>query len=178
MLVQGCRENNAFAQKLLYDRYAETMMVLCLRYITNMHDAREVLMDGFCNCFKNINRFSWQGDGSLRAWLKKIMVNQCLMHLRKKSLDYREISEAEKTEVLGSNDETPLDKLSAKEIMQLVQELPAGYRTVFNLYAFEEMTHKDIAAMLGISENTSKSQLHKARSFLQKRIVELHKTGI
>src|ERR1700748_3032439 len=84
-LVKYCKDNNPSAQKMLYNKYVDSMMILCLRYVVNTEDAKEVLMDGFLNFFKNISGFTYRGEGSVRAWLKKIVVNQCLAHLRKSS---------------------------------------------------------------------------------------------
>lgn len=144
-----------------------------MRYLPNQEDAKEVMLDGFCNVFKNIERFEYRGEGSLKAWIKKIMVNQCLMRLRKKN----EL-------VLQKDDDSPVlepaidtdavSRLGAKELMQLIHELPDGYRTVFNLHTFEGMTHKEIGALLNITDSTSKSQLHKAKKLLQNKIIELN----
>jgi len=146
------------------------MMILCLRYISDKEDAKEVLHDAFCNFFKNLDRFEYKGEGSTKAWLKKIVVNQCLMHLRSRKQFIFNEGEIEKYEDVVM-DETALDKMSVKEIMALIHTLPAGYRTVFNLYIFEGKGHKEIAQMLGITENTSKSQLHKARAMMQQKLL-------
>lgn len=144
------------------------MLVLCLRYIPEQEDAREALMDGFLACFKGLSGFGYRGPGSLRAWIKQVMINQCLTRLRKRQAmrpdELREDSDSAGIEA-GA-----VDAMSAKEILRLVQELPDGYRTVFNLYSFEGLAHKEIAAMLGISEATSKSQLSKAKARLRERL--------
>ena len=167
-LSAQCAAGNAFAQRLLYDQYAGPMMLVCSRYLPLREDAEEALMDAFYNCYKNIDSFTYAGEGSLRAWLKKIVVNQCLMQLRKKKPVF-----ADNTDMAELPIPAPdgiLDTLSAKEIMRLVQGLPAGYRMVFNLYLFEGKSHKEISEMLGISESTSKTQLHKAKAQLQRDI--------
>ena len=170
-MVKCCKDNNAFAQKILYDKYVEHMMILCLRYIVSHEDAKEVLMDGFLNFYKNINGFIYQGEGSVKAWLKKIMVNQCLMHLRKRHPLFVTAKDTDHFENLD-NSENVLDYLNAKEIMKMIHSLPDGYRTVFNLYFFEGMNHREIGEMLNISENTSKSQLHRARAILKEKILQ------
>lgn len=170
-LVKACRDDSAHMGKIIYDRYAGDMMILCLRYLGNKEDARDTVMEAFYNFLKNINSFTYQGQGSVKAWLKKITVNQCLMHLRKQKRLVIADKEVEQVEVPGFANET-IAQLSAKEIMKLVQTLPDGYRTVFNLYVFEEKSHKEIGALLGISENTSKSQLHKAKELLKKKILQ------
>jgi RNA polymerase sigma-70 factor (ECF subfamily) len=170
-LVKCCQNNNSQAQKMLYDKYVQSMMVLCLRYIPGPEDAKEVLMDGFCNFFKHIGTFTYQGEGSVKAWLKKILVNQCLMHLRKRQpffIQAKEISDYESAET----DEDVLGQLTAKEILLLVHSLPDGYRAVFNLYVFEGKNHREIGELLGISENTSKSQLHRARALLKEKLFQ------
>ncbi len=171
-VVKRCKDNDPAAQKIVYMQYAEDMMILCLRYVVDQEDAREVLMDGFFNCFKSIGNFNYLGAGSLKAWLKKIMVNQCLMHLRKRRpffITSKEIDNYEDTTV----SDNVVDTMTAKEIMQLVHSLPEGYRIVFNLYVFEGKNHREIGEMLNISENTSKSQLHRARAILQKQLLQV-----
>lgn len=174
-LIDRCLNGERIAQRYLYDRYADYMMLTCYRYIPTEEDAREVMLDGFVNGFKNLDKFQYRGEGSLKAWLKKIMVNQCLMFLRKK------------TNVLATADELDysndpaidtdaIARLNMKELMVLIHQLPGGYRAVFNLYIFEGFTHKEIGELLNISENTSKSQLHKAKTMLQKTILNNSKT--
>ena len=170
-LVKCCKDNNPAAQKVLYNKYVESMMILCLRYIVDPEDAKEVLMDGFLNFFRHINGFTYQGEGSVKAWLKKIVVNQCLMHLRKRRSLFISGKEAEHFENVD-NGENIFNYLNAKEIMSMIHSLPDGYRTVFNLYFFEGLNHREIGEMLNISENTSKSQLHRARAILKEKIVQ------
>lgn len=171
LLVKCCKDNNSAAQKILYGKYVESMMILCLRYIVDHEDAKEVLMDGFLNFFKNMDSFTYQGEGSVKAWLKKIVVNQCLMHLRKRRPLFITGKETEQYESAG-NGENIFDCMNAKEIMSMIHALPDGYRTVFNLYFFEGMNHREIGEMLNISENTSKSQLHRARAILKEKILQ------
>ena len=171
ILVKRCKENDAAAQKMLYAKYAERMMILCLRYITNSEDAREVLMDGFLSFFKNIGGFTWRGEGSTSAWLKKIVVNQCLMFLRRRQPLFLSHNEMEQEEQIGYP-ENVHDYINAKEIMSMIQSLPGGCRTIFNLYVFEGMNHREIGELLDISESTSKSQLHRARALLKESILQ------
>jgi RNA polymerase sigma factor (sigma-70 family) len=171
-LVRGCQDNDPATQKILYNKYVEQMMILCLRYLTDQEDAKEVLMDGFYSAFRNINSFTYQGEGSLKAWLKKIMVNQCLMHLRKRRAVFVSTDIGHYEEVAVSASDT-FGTLNVKEIMKLIQSLPDGYRTVFNLYCFEGKNHKEIAELLDVSESTSKTQLYKAREILKKQITQL-----
>lgn len=169
LLVKRCRNNEAEAQRILFNRYAEPMMLVCLRYLSNREDAREALMDSFLRFFKSISRYEWRGEGSVRAWLKQITINQCLMRLRKKKLFFDELDETAQGENWIREDEA-LARLSVKEILKVLEELPEGYRIVFNLYVIEDMGHKDIAELLDISESTSKSQLHRARKALQEKL--------
>ena len=170
-LVQCCREHNPAAQRALYNRHVDSMMLLCLRYIPNQEDAKEALMDGFLGFFKHIGGFTWQGQGSVRAWLSKIVVNQCLAQLRKRQPFFVQRREGEQPEPADPDDDV-LGHLTAREIIAMVQRLPAGYRGVFNLYVFEGMAHREIGTLLDISESTSKSQLHRARAMLKDQLLK------
>ncbi len=174
--MKCCKNNEPAAQHFLYNKYVEDMMILCLRYVSDKEDAKEVLMDGFLSFFKNMEQFNYQGSGSLKAWLKKIMVNCCLMNLRKRKMTFAGNGEIEQYEGTVT-DEDVLDNLAAKDIMKQLQQLPDGYRMVFNLYAFEGLNHREIAELLEISEGTSKSQLHRARAMLKERIGETRING-
>lgn len=164
LIIEGCRQGQAKAQKMLFDNFADGMLVVCTRYVKNSADAEELMLSGFLKFFAQIDKFIFSGAGSTAPWLKKIMVNECLMFLRKKGqlilIDERMAGEI-------SLDAQAIDKISTSELFRYITELPAGYRTVFNLYVIEEMSHKEISAALGISEGTSKSQLSKARVQLQ-----------
>ncbi len=171
-LALGCKEGNAQAQKALYNQYAEQLMIICLRYAGNPHDAKDMLMQALTECFKSIRNFEYRAEGSLKAWLKKVTVNQCLMELRKRRTIFRDLDDRLEEALPEQYEQNALAQLTVKEIMAWIHELPPGYRTVFNLYVFDDMGHKEIAALLGISESTSKSQLHKARGLLQDRITQ------
>ncbi len=114
-LVSCCKNKMAAAQKILYTRYAEDMMMLCLRYIPQQEDAKEVLMDSFLSFFKNICEFTYRGEGSVKAWLKKITVNYCLSHLRKRSVLFIQVKDEQYRQTV--NNENVLDHINAKEIM-------------------------------------------------------------
>ena len=167
-LVKEAKQGSASAQKCLFDLLADRMMLLCRRYVKNAEDAEEVLLDGFYKFYKNMPAFQYQGEAALVAWLKKIMVNECLMLLRKKNV-FTIVTESVAEEIPLQAE--ALDHLSAKEIFELVVKLPVGYRTVFNLFEIEGMDHKEIATLLGIAEGTSKSQLSKAKNLLQKNLL-------
>jgi RNA polymerase sigma-70 factor (ECF subfamily) len=170
--IEDARSGNAAAQKALFNRLADPMMALCCRYVKNREDAEEILLDGFYQFFSHLPGFRYQGEAALFAWVRQIMVNQCLMFLRRHH-SFSIVSEAEVGEVAG--EEGPLDDLSAEEIFGLIVRLPVGYRTVFNLHVIEGMEHQEVAALLGIAEGTSKSQLHKAKLLLRKM---LHQNGV
>jgi len=143
------------------------MLIVCMRYVKNLPDAEEIMLNGFYNFYKSIDRFIYSHDSSIGAWLKKIMVNECLMFLRKQ--DGLKIVEEVHAAEAGIED-GQIARMSANELFRMIMILPPGYRTVFNLFVVEGYSHKDIAALLGITEGTSKSQLNKARSMLQKTV--------
>ena len=165
--IEDARLGNAAAQKALFNALADPMMAVCCRYVKNRADAEEILLDGFYKFFANLKGFRYQGEAALYAWIKKIMVNECLMFLR------RHHSFAVATEdavVAAYKEEEPLAELSAAEIFELIVRLPVGYRTVFNLHVIEGLEHREIANLLGIAEGTSKSQLRKAKLLLRKML--------
>ena len=168
-LIAQCRKGEKQAQKALYKAFAQKMFMHCYRYLKNKADAEEVLTDGFMKVFATLTRFEYRDEQRFEAWIKKIMVNEALMFLRKKKqLLYvnEEVSEGAETDM--SVDET----LAAEDIYKLIVSLPIGYRTVFNMFAIEGYSHKEIAQVLGINESTSRSQLTKARILLQELLVK------
>jgi RNA polymerase sigma-70 factor (ECF subfamily) len=165
-LVEQCQRGNAFAQKRLFDQYAGRLFRVSLRYVRNEPEAEEVLMNGFLKAFRAIGDFSYRTDTGLEAWLRRIVVNEALQYLRaNRCLPVFQTDDS--AEAYADPDPQPDAGLDAERIYALIRELPAGYRTVFNLYAIEGFSHREIADQLGISENTSKSQLSKARALLQ-----------
>ena len=167
-LIKEAKQGSAAAQKCLFEHWAGKMLLLCRRYVKSSEDAEELLQDGFYKFFKKISSFNYQGDAALYGWLKRIMVNECLMFLRKKNV-FNIVTDAAAEDI--PLEEDGLNNLSAAEIFHLIIQLPVGYRTVFNLYEIEGMKHHEIAALLSISENTSKSQLFKAKNLLQKMLL-------
>jgi RNA polymerase sigma-70 factor (ECF subfamily) len=168
-LIKEAKEGSAAAQKCLFDQLADRMMLTCRRYIKSREDAEEILLDGFYKFFKTLSGFSYHGEAALIAWLKKIMINECLMFLRKKNV-FNMVTEMVSEEM--PLEEEALNNLSAAEIFNLLGQLPVGYRTVFNLHVVEGMGHKEIAALMGIAEGTSRSQLSKSKSLLQKLLLQ------
>ena len=166
-LIKLAKLGNAAAQKGLFDLFAARMMLVCRRYVKSGEDAEELMLDGFFKVFHNLPAFQYRDEGALYAWLKRIMINECLMFLRKKGT-FTIVAETDAQELPLQED--ALDNLSAAEIFNLIIQLPAGYRTVFNLHVVEGLLHGEIARLLGIAEGTSKSQLSKAKNLLQKML--------
>jgi RNA polymerase sigma factor (sigma-70 family) len=162
--LEDARSGNVAAQKFLFDTLADPMMALCCRYVKNRADAEELLLDGFYKFFSHLEAFHYRGEAALYAWVRTIMVRECLMFLRRQRAFSMLSAAAEEAAPEGE----PLAGLSATEIFDLIVQLPVGYRTVFNLHVIEGMEHKEIAKALGITEGTSKSQLSKAKLLLQK----------
>jgi RNA polymerase sigma-70 factor (ECF subfamily) len=158
----------------LYQQFAPKMYGVCLRYAGNAEEAEDILQEGFIKIFNKIG--SYRGDGSFEGWIRRIFVNTAIEHFRKKTY-LQPLTEVEENTMEGKY-LSVLDKLAEKDIIQLVQQLSPGYRTVFNMYVVEGYTHKQIAEALGISEGTSKSQLSRAKQILQdmvKRFIEKRK---
>ena len=170
-LVKRCQDQNTQAQRLLYERYAGRLFRVAQRYMRETMDAEDILVLSFQKIFEQITGFRYQDEAGTWLWMKTIVVNECLMQLRRSASFYL-ISGTETREIAAS-DESVLDAISAETIQTLIAELPVGYRTVFNLVALEGYTHTEVALKLQISEGTSKSQLSKARQLLQKKLQSL-----
>lgn len=169
-LVKGCIANKRQYQEFLYEKFSGKMFGLCLRYSNNYHSAEDILQEGFIKVFKNIHKFRF--EGSFEGWLRRIFINTAIEHYRK-SVSMYPIREISNSSYDVFNDQT-IENMAVEDILKLIQELSPGYRTVFNMYVVEGYAHKEIAAMLGISEGTSKSQLARARYLLQKKINNLN----
>jgi RNA polymerase sigma-70 factor (ECF subfamily) len=167
-LIEGCQRSDRKAQKDVYDRFSGVMLGVCRRYIKDTPEAEGVMVTGFLKVFNKIGQFS--GIGSFEGWIRRIMVNESLLYLRKNKNMYLEVDiEHAETE---PNYSLVAEYIQADELLNMVNSLSVGYRTVFNLYAIEGYSHKEIAEKLSINENTSKSQLSRARALLQKQVVE------
>jgi RNA polymerase sigma-70 factor (ECF subfamily) len=168
-IVEGCIAGKRSAQNQLYKQYAGGMLGVCLRYSNNLVEAEDILQDGFIKVFKYIE--SYRFEGSIEGWIRKIIINTAITHINKKKrlqftdLDESKIEIADTTEDIITN-----DSIDPEILLKFLQNLPEGYRTVINLYIFEGYNHREIGEILGISENTSKSQLSKARKTLVKKI--------
>lgn len=171
-LIKACVRRDRKAQRMIYEKFAPRMFSVCIRYAGNRDSAKDLLQDGFITVFSKIGSYS--GDGSFEGWMRKIFVNTALMQLRKRDVlrDTREISEL-KTNV--PFEDNMMDKVEGKDIYNLIKEMPDGFRTVFNLSVVDGYSHQEIAGQLGITEGASRSQLSRARSWLQERIVLLEK---
>jgi RNA polymerase sigma-70 factor, ECF subfamily len=179
-LIKEVISNKKEAKEALYDRYAPLLLGICIRYCGNRHDAEDVLHDAFIKILSGIHRFIEKPNSSFEGWLRRIAVNTALNFIRERSKKKKIIEENPFSDNLPYEDDETDDSfaemislLGKDEIMQMICELPAGYRTVFNLYVFEDYSHKEITGVLNCTENTSKSQLFKARGILKKRILEL-----
>jgi len=162
-LIEGCIRGDRKMQHDLYQRFAPKMYGVCLRYAGNVEEAEDILQEGFIKIFNKIG--SYRGEGSFEGWIRRIFVNTAIEHFRKKTY-LQPITEMEESTVEGKY-LSVLDTLAEKDIIQLVQQLSPGYRTVFNMYVVEGYTHRQISEILGISEGTSKSQLSRAKLILQ-----------
>ena len=162
-LIQLCKNKNPKGQELLYRQYHSGMTRLCLRYLQNEPDTFEALTSGFLKVFKKIRDFEYQGEGSLEAWIRKIMVNESLMKLRKRKKFYLNV-ELQKANTESLNAHLDVD---AEYLYDTIRRLPDGYRTVFNLHVIEGYSHKEIAEKLGIAESSSRSQLAHAKKKLR-----------
>jgi len=167
-IIEGCRKRNSLCQKELYEKFSDKMYGVCLRYVKDRDTAQDILVQGFLKVFDKISQF--KNEGSFEGWIRRIMVNESLSYLRKNKSMYMEVEleYAEREPDFQALENT----LEAEELMEMISVLPVGYRTVFNLYAIEGYSHKEIGEMLGINENTSKSQLSRARKHLQQMLAK------
>ncbi|PKR82089.1 RNA polymerase subunit sigma-70 [Brumimicrobium salinarum] len=166
-LVQKCISGNAKAQRELFNRFSPLMLGVAMRYIKDKERAEDILQDGFIKVYKNIHRF--EHKGSLEGWIRRIVVNTALDHIRKYKKEQTNIElDDSPLEIVQKSDAE--ERLQAEVLMKIVQLLPEGYRIVFNMFAIEGYSHKEIAKHLNISESTSKSQYSRAKSVLRKTL--------
>lgn len=163
-LINGCRRRDNNAQRKLYDLYSPKMYALCHRYVRNPAEAEDILVTAFMKVFEKISQF--KGEGSFEGWIRRIVVNEALTALRKNR------NMALETDIEAADWDPHamdlVDQLEVQDLVDMIATLPPGYRVVFNMYAIDGYSHKEIADQLGISENTSKSQLSRARAHLRK----------
>ncbi|AEA43535.1 RNA polymerase sigma factor [Fluviicola taffensis] len=166
-LVTECAKGNSKAQRALFDKFAPKMLAVCQRYLRNSQEAEDVLQDGFVKIFQKIVDFKM--DGSLEGWVRRIMVNTALDSIRKnkKLLDDVQIDDVQ---YKVSFTDHQFDGMDLAQLLKMIDEMPDGYRVVFNMFAIEGYSHKEIADTLGVTENTSKSQYSRARAFLRTQL--------
>jgi len=173
-LIIACKKQDRNAQQALYERYAPVMMAVCMRYCKEEEAALDLLHDGFIRIFTQIGSYS--GKGSFEGWLRRIFVNLALENFRKEKQKNRFMEEysyqmANETENNGDNDDLlDIENIPREEVMEMIRDLPPGYRMVFNLFIFEELSHREIAQMLGIKEAASRSQFFRAKKILKNKI--------
>jgi RNA polymerase sigma factor (sigma-70 family) len=166
-LLAGCIAGNPKSQKMLFDMYAPKMLAVCNRYMSSMMEAEDVLQEGFIKMFNKIVDFKMEGN--FEGWLRRIMVNTALDHLRaRKKMQYDQSIDDVGYKL--NEPELITSDINAADLLKLIKELPPGYNAVFNLFAIEGYSHKEIAEALGIAENTSKSQYSRAREYLRKKL--------
>jgi RNA polymerase sigma factor (sigma-70 family) len=172
-IIEGCSGHKRKAQKMLYDKYSPLLLGICLRYAGSMDEAEDILQDSFLRIFNNIDEYS--GKGSFKGWLRRIVVNTAITHYHSnmKFRHYVDIEDFVANETGGSSFEESL--YSSEELYLVLNELPAGYRMVFNLYAVEGYKHKEIAEILNIEINTSKSQYSRAKESIRIKLGALRK---
>jgi RNA polymerase sigma-70 factor (ECF subfamily) len=167
-LLAGCQKNDRTAQQQLYASYSGKMYALCCRYVKSKMEAEDVLVTAFTKVFDKIDQF--KNEGSFEGWIRRIVVNEALTWIRKNRSLYLE-TDLEKADYEPDYDQLS-DQLETEDLLRMIQALPTGYQLVFNLYAIDGYSHKEIAEHLNISENTSKSQLSRARVYLQKLLAQ------
>ncbi|MBL4707640.1 MAG: RNA polymerase sigma factor [Flavobacteriales bacterium] len=167
-LIERCVEKDRHAQESLYNQFYSDLYLIAMRYLSDHHEAEDAIILSFTKVFKNLRKFNFQGKGSLGKWIRTILINEAIRLLKKRrQLHFNDEVHQLKLENSEANG---LEQMQAADIFRMIEQLPAGYRTVFNLHVVEGFSHKEIAALLKVSESTSKTQLKKARNSLMNRI--------
>jgi RNA polymerase sigma factor (sigma-70 family) len=172
-LIEGCKKEDKVCQRELYNMFAGKMMAVCIRYAKDRMEAEDILQDGFIKLFDNVSNF--RKEGSFEGWVKRIFVNTALNKIRNKRYDFKEI---DNISLNLSFDDFLIEKMSENDILELINTMPEGYKYVFNLFAIEGFSHKEIADSLGIEEASSRSQYSKAKKYLQQKIISLEKVNL
>lgn len=179
-LIESSIRGDTDSRRAIYSRHVQYLSAVCSRYITDPSDVKDVLQEAFIKIFQSLGRFEWRGEGSLRSWMTRIVVNESLKLLRNnRKLDIF-VATPELPDVPdddGDDGEISVENVPPEAVHSMIRELPDGYRTVFNLFVIEGRSHREIAEMLGISEATSASQFHRAKRILAKRIREYVASG-
>jgi RNA polymerase sigma factor (sigma-70 family) len=166
-ILEGCLKHDKRSQKMLFEKYSGMLMGICIRYATDIPEAEDILQESLLKIFINIREYS--GEGSFTGWMRRIVINTAITYYHKnlKHKHYVEIEELYSSEV---GEDIPDSRFTSDELQKVLDQLPPGYKVIFNLYAVEGYKHKEIAEMLDIDINTSKSQYSRARSFIRKRL--------
>lgn len=170
-IIKGCLRGKRVAQQSLYEKYSAKMLGVCCRYLKDRDEAEDIMIASLMKVFEKLDQF--KGEGSFEGWIRRLVINECLTYLRKNKSMFMAV-DVEKAE-REPDYQALSDKLEVNDLLSLVETLPIGYKTVFNLYAIEGYSHKEIAANLKISVNTSKSQLSRARVLLQHKLIAAEK---
>jgi len=173
-LVQKCIKGHRKFQKELYDCYASKMLGICMRYAKDKFEAEDYLQEGFIKVFKNLKYL--EKPDQLEGWMRTIMINTALERIRKEKHHDNNVELGDNTDLEVSDD--AIEHLNQEALLKIIQSLPSGFRTVFNMYAIEGYSHKEIGSMLGITEGTSKSQFARARKLLQEKVNQLDQAAI
>lgn len=172
-LIDGCIKNDRKAQKLLYEKYSRKMFGVCIRYAKSREEAEDILADAFVQVFVKLSSF--KREGSFEGWIRRIVVNTAITSYRN-NLKFNANDDLSEISNLSSEDDSAIDQMSVQQLKRIIQEMPDGYRTIFNLYAIEGYNHREIAALLNLNEGTSKSQYSKAKKWMQARLLQLNIT--
>lgn len=169
-LLQQIVRGNTIAMKEFYDIYSGYLTTVCSRYLSNKEDVKDVLQESFIKIFDAVEKFEYKGEGSLQAWASRIVANESLKHIKENQK--LKVTNLPNWDLPDTTDdqEPDFEDIPTSVILEMIRALPTGYRTVFNLYVFEQKSHKEIASILGIAENSSASQLHRAKGLLVKEI--------
>src|SRR5690349_21749928 len=167
-ILQGCLNNNAAAQKALYEKYSAKMLSVCYRYAHNREDAEDMLQEGFIKVFGQIHTF--QNRGAFEGWIRRIIIHTCINNLKKNKRFNESVDLIHATTIQVREESVP-SIVQAKQVVECIRILPKGYRTVLNLYAIEGYSHKEIAGMLDIEESTSRSQYTRAKQMLEEILI-------
>ena len=167
-LIKKAIANNREAQQQLFEQHSPKMLGVCRQYVKDLHHAEDLLLQGFLKVFTHLHKF--KHEGSFEGWIRRIMVNTCISYLRKKNV----LNLSDEEYVFNDAATESLENTAVEDIQRMIDELPEGYKMVFNLYAIEGYKHSEIAKALGISESTSKSQLFKARKLLQQHYIKMN----
>ena len=170
LLIQKAIDNSREAQQHLFTKHSPKMLGVCRQYVKDLQHAEDLLLSGFLKVFTNLSQF--KHEGSFEGWIRRIMVNTCISHLRKKNL----VVLADDDFIFNDAATDSLENTSVEDIQNLIDKLPEGYKIVFNLFAIEGFKHSEIAVKLGVSESTSKTQLFRARKLLQENYIKMNKT--